>query len=69
MAKIKMDCIFYDGMSSKPIQSRCRSLKKLYCSCEEQCSFYKSRSDYNMDGSRKVKSSGDVCGVEDAEYH
>ena len=69
MAKIKMDCIFYDGMSSKPIQSRCRALKKLYCSCEEQCSFYKSRSDYNMDGSRKVKSSGAVCGGEDAEYH
>lgn len=55
MAKIKMDCISYDGMSNKPIQSRCRALKKLYCSCEEQCSFYKSRSDYNMDGSRKVK--------------
>lgn len=42
MAKIKMDCISYDGMSNKPIQSRCRALKKLYCSCEEKCSFYKS---------------------------
>lgn len=55
MAKIKMDCIHYDGMSNKSIQSRCRALKKLYCSCEDKCSFYKSRSDYNMDGSRKVK--------------
>lgn len=43
MAKIKMGCISYDGMSNKPIQSRCRALKKLYCSCEKQCSFYKSR--------------------------
>lgn len=58
MAKIKMCCIHYDGMSNKPIQSRCRALKKLYCSCEEKCSFYKSRSEYNMDGSRKEKAGG-----------
>lgn len=53
MAKIKMDCIHYDGMSNKSIQSRCRALKKLYCSCEKECNFYKSRSEYNMDGTKK----------------
>jgi hypothetical protein len=52
MAKIKMDCIHLDGMRT---DKKCRALKKLYCSKKEACSFYKSRSEYNMDGSRKGK--------------
>lgn len=55
MAKIKMDCIHLDGMRT---EKKCRALKKLYCSSEENCSFYKNRSAYNMDGSRKEKAGG-----------
>ena len=51
MAKIKMDCIHMDGMR---IDKKCRALKKLYCAENEKCSFYKNRSCYNMDGSKRT---------------
>ena len=45
---VKQDCINYEKE-----QGYCRGLKQLFCSNSRWCPFYKSESEYDMEGYRK----------------
>lgn len=48
---VKTDCILYEHTDISPI---CRGLNRMYCRISEKpCSFYKPKSEYNKDGTRK----------------
>ena len=51
---IKTDCIFH---VNKIKGEGCTALKELYCS-KEKCGFYKSRREYNADGTKKGNNYG-----------
>ena len=47
---IKKDCILYDRETGD-----CVGMKCLYCADTRNCTFYKSKKEYNKDGTKKVK--------------
>lgn len=45
----KEDCIFFKNMR------KCNALNELYCKTESKCAFYKSKEEYNSNGTKKKK--------------